>query len=436
MGMQAVIAQHTLSGTVTAVASKSVAHRMLMLAALCDAPTCINCNTTSKDIDATVGCLEALGARVCRSAGRLDVYPRGSNADTGCLLDCGESGSTLRFFLPVVCALGCRASLTGHGRLSERPLSPLYEELRSHGCDLSPQGVFPLTVSGRLEGGTYVLPGNVSSQYATGLMLAAPLLDRPTEILVSEPVQSAPYLQLTIDALKTFGVAVHADGAERDGTAYRRFYIDPAEGRLASPGVCTVEGDWSNAAFWLAADALGSTVAVRGLSATSAQGDRAILSALASFGVRVSQTDDAVSVQADTLHAATLDVGNIPDLVPPIAAVASCAQGTTRLTNAGRLRLKESDRLATVTAALKAFGIDARVDGDELQITGGSRLVGGTVDAANDHRIAMMGSVLAAHAAGQTVIRGADCVSKSYPAFFRDLKGLGGIVRELSEGSD
>lgn len=433
--MNVSIGQHALAGTVPAVASKSVAHRVLMLAALCDAPTEISCNTTSQDIEATMHCLEALGARIEREGRYIRVTPCTGAGPEQPLLDCSESGSTLRFLLPVVCALGRGASLTGHGRLAERPLSPLYEELCAHGCTLSPQGIFPLVVEGRLGGGTYLLPGNVSSQYATGLMLAAPLLAEPTEILVRKPVQSAPYLQLTIDALAAFGVRVQVGDDLRDGVPHRRFFIDPEKGRLVSPGSYAVEGDWSNASFWFAADALGSKVAVKGLSDTSAQGDRAILSALASFGAEVTRSDASISVAAGTLHATTIDVGNIPDLVPPIAAVAARAEGTTHLTNAGRLRLKESDRLATVTAALRAFGVDARATGDELVICGGSTLTGCTVDAANDHRIAMMASVLAAHAEGETTICGAECVSKSYPAFYQDFERLGGIVRETAEGS-
>ena len=431
------IGQARLSGTVPAVASKSVAHRMLICAALCDGPTEIACNTTSADIAATVRCLASLGASITPEDGHgFSVRPRSDEpGHPVATLDCGESGSTLRFLLPVVCALGCGGSLVGHGRLAERPLSPLYEQLLEHGCSLSPQGAFPLEVSGKLSGGTFVLPGDVSSQYVTGLLLTAPLLDEPTEILVAEPVQSAPYIALTIGALESFGIDVNVSRTERERLPHLRYRVDPAQGRLSSPGSCTVEGDWSNAAFWLAADALGSDIAVSGLEETSAQGDRAILSVLESFGATTAKAGGKMVVNAESLHGADIDVADIPDLVPPLAAVAAAASGTTHLTNAGRLRLKESDRLATVTASLRAFGVDARVIGDDIHIVGGASLHGATVDAANDHRIAMLASILATRAAGTTTVLGADCVGKSYPAFYQDFSALGGDVRPAADGS-
>lgn len=428
-----------LGGRVAAIASKSMAHRLLILAALSSGTCDINCNASSEDIEATIRCIEALGGTVAPTRLGFRVTPIPSAGEPGCplgpILDCGESGSTLRFMLPVACALGANARFVVRGRLAERPLSPLYERISSHGCTLSPQGTWPLETSGQLCTGRYVLPGNVSSQYISGLLLAASVLKGTTQILVREPVQSAPYVTLTINALNSFGVRVDK-GREYVGDAWHASYVlDPSASSRPKAHVVDVEGDWSNAAFWLAAGALDERpVTVTGLNLASAQGDRAILAALALFGAQIARSSTEITVRSAPLRPVELDVSDIPDLVPPLVAVAARAAGTTRLKNAGRLRLKESDRLATTSAAVCALGGDAWVEGDDLFVRGASRLAGGTVDAAGDHRIAMLGALLATHARQPSTILGAHCVSKSYPRFFEDFASLGGIcnVQEAS----
>lgn len=425
-----------LTGTIDAIASKSMAHRLLICAALCPGPTTITCTTTSKDIEATIACLEALGARVVREGDQLKVTPipgtsatdNRRQATTGALLDCGESGSTLRFMLPVACALGCNASLTGHGRLADRPLSPLYEELIAGGCDLSEQGSFPLATSGTLRAGRFELPGNVSSQYISGLLLASPLLDGPSEVCVTEPVESRPYVNLTTSALRSFGVHVEEiRDVNTAGQRVTRFVVSPAT-PYTSCGQITVEGDWSNAGFWLAAGALGKGVSVSALDLASRQGDRSMLAALAKLGARVERSGDTASVSAGAPCACEMNVSDFPDLVPPLAAVAALAPGTTRLTGCGRLRLKESDRIETVCAGLSALGANITSEGDDIVIEGRKALDGGEVDAANDHRIAMMAAIAATRCTAPVTIHGAECVQKSYPAFFEDYAKLDGLV--------
>lgn len=435
--MRALIQPGALSGEVVAPSSKSEAHRLLICAALAPGTTDIDCTTTSQDIDATAGCLEALGARVTRTRRGFRVVPVPGTSATdnlpearrGALLDCGESGSTLRFLLPVVAALGCDARLTGRGRLPQRPLSPLYEELASHGCELSPQGAMPLAVGGRLAPGRFSLPGDVSSQYVSGLLLAAPLMGAPVEVVVGEPVESRPYIDITVDALARFGVEVTESAAADDAGRPARSFVVCAPRGLRSPGTVGVGGDWSNAAFWLAAGSVGGEgVAVRGVDVKSSQGDRQVLGALALLGARVLRGREGAASSPDRLVGRTIDVRSCPDLVPPLAAVAALAEGTTRVTGAARLRIKESDRLATVSAAINALGGHAEETDDGLLIEGRARLSGGTVDAANDHRIAMMAAVLATRCEGPTAIEGAECVAKSYPAFFEDFASLGGHV--------
>lgn len=437
--MNVTIRPGALTGEVRAPSSKSEAHRLLICAALAPGTTDIDCTSTSDDIDATIGCLEALGARVARTRRGFRVVPvPGTSASDnrpegrrGALLDCGESGSTLRFLLPVVAALGCDARLTGHGRLPQRPLSPLYEQLQAHGAELSPQGVMPLAVGGRARAGRYELPGDVSSQYVSGLLMAAPLMGGPVEVLVREPIESRPYIDITVRALASFGVEVSESAARTGDGAPARSFVASAPRGLASPGAVSVGGDWSGAAFWLAAGAIaGDGVAVSGLDLGSAQGDRQVLAALALLGGRVLRSPEGAACAPDHLRGHDLMVASCPDLVPPLAAAAALAEGVTRIRGAERLRLKESDRLETVSAAINALGGRATVVDDGLDIEGVGELAGGTVDAAGDHRIAMMAAVLACRCASPVTIVGAECVSKSYPAFFEDYAALGGSVRK------
>lgn len=436
--MDVVITPNELTGSIDAIASKSMAHRLLICAALSSAPTTITCTTTSKDIEATIECLRALGATIERIGDKLHVEPLfdqegNTKVAQGALLDCGESGSTLRFMLPVVAALGFDAALTGHGRLSQRPLSPLYEELIVGGCNLSEQGTFPLFVKGKLRAGRFELPGNVSSQYISGLMLAAPLMQGTTEIRVSNPIESKPYLDLTISALKSFGVEV-ASVQQVDATdpskTYTCFSITDGS-RYTSCGAIDVEGDWSNAAFWLAIGALGSGMTVTNIDLMSRQGDKAILAALAKLGARVSRQGKSASVCLSTPQATIIDASNFPDLVPPLAAVAALTPGHTSITNCARLRLKESDRIETVCTGLAALGAAITSTEDTIEIDGKEMLEGGTINAANDHRIAMMGAVAAMRCASEVTIEGAECTEKSYPAFFDDYARLGGIVKVI-----
>lgn len=433
--MDVTITPHELGGTIRAIASKSMAHRLLICAALCPGPTSVHCATTSRDIEATIRCLGALGARIKRDGEWLRVTPlAGTSASDNirasrdnAQLDCGESGSTLRFILPVVCALGGPASITCHGRLIERPLSPLYEELIAGGAKLTEPGYSPIKVKGRLRAGRFELPGNVSSQYVSGLLLAAPLLGGPSEVLVGKPIESRPYIDLTIAALSAFGVEVDEVQEQHGERNLTCFSLSPST-PYRSPGEVKVEGDWSNAAIWLAAGALGGELSVTGLNLASRQGDRAVLAALAKMGARVRRGQNSATVSPGAPTGSEMDVSNIPDLVPPLAAVAALAPGTTRLTGCARLRLKESDRIETVCAGLGALGAQITNEGDDIIVEGLPHLSGGLVDAAGDHRIPMMAAIAATRCRTPVTIRGAECVEKSYPTFFDDYRALGGIV--------
>ena len=421
--MNVIVHPSDIAGTVAAIPSKSMAHRLLICAALSNGPTSITCSTSSDDINATVSCLEALGARIQRTPGGFLVEPVSAPVE-GALLDCGESGSTLRFLLPVACALGGQVTFFGHGRLSERPIAPLTDQLTAHGAELSCSSGLPMDVSGKLAGGVFELPGNVSSQFVSGLLMAGPLVRDGLAIKVTEPVESRSYIELTIDALASFGVAVKVKHVSE-----ATIYIVEPDAKFQTPGKIDVEGDWSNAAFWLAAGALSEGgVTVLGLNQQSHQGDRAILGALAFMGARVSRANQLVATSRAPLAGCTLNVSDCPDLVPPLALVAAQAEGLTLICGARRLRMKESDRLATVSACIEAMGGKVETTGDGLVIHGREKLVGATVDAAGDHRIAMMAAIAACFAEGPTTILDAECVRKSYPYFFNHLQALGARV--------
>jgi len=401
-------------GTLPSFPSKSEAHRYLICAALADAPTHIVCAASNDDIDATISCLCALGASIERTQDGFDVTPIKNIPDTA-TMDCGESGSTLRFLLPVICALGTKAQLHLHGRLPARPLSPLDTLLSEHGATISPQGSNPLEVSGKISGNDFSIAANVSSQFISGLLFALPLLDldTPATIRLLGKIESRPYLDMTLSALAAFGIAVK----EQDGVL-----TIPAHARFTSPGTLAVGGDWSGAAPWLCMGAVGKhPLTVTGLDTASGQGDKAILSVLSDMGAQIEVRENAITVTPAPLHGIALNAANIPDLVPVIAATAALAEGTTRITGAARLRIKESDRLATTTAVLTALGADVRETDDGLVIVGKPALSGGFVDAYGDHRIAMTAALASLGCKEPVTIEGAQAVAKSYPTFWEQL---------------
>ena len=412
------------SGKLTAAASKSEAHRLLICAALADKPSWLDLGQPSQDILATMRCLEALGAEIEPSGGRYYLIPINRwNDREPCVMDCGESGSTLRFLMPAAGALGSEAEVRVSGRLGQRPMEPLVEQLKAHGCRITdPDGVTGgRTIAGQLQPGDYRLPGNVSSQFISGLLMALPLLCSDSRLIVEGPLESAGYIDLTIQALKTFGVTLkeEPDGWTIPGVGY------------CTPGQVRAGGDWSNAAPWLCMGLLGGDgMTVLGLDAQSKQGDKAIVSLLTQMGGQVTQTETEVTVKPGTRQPVTIDARQIPDLVPVLAAAAAAIPGKTRIEGAGRLRLKESDRLATTAQMLTALGAQVEETEDGLLIQGQRTLSGGVCDAAGDHRIAMAAAVASAACTGPVTITGAEAVQKSYPAFWADLKAVGRVVTE------
>ena len=402
-----------LSGTVNVIQSKSYAHRILLGASLAEltggGKTEILLENDSEDIRATKRVTAGL-------QGREGV------------LDCGESGTTLRFMVPVCAALGLQEEtrFTGHGRLMQRPMEPLLKAMEPHGVTFRYEENM-LVCSGKMSAGEYTIAAGVSSQFISGLLYALPLLEDDSVLKLTGMVESRPYIDITLDVLKDFGILIRE--TEPEGIESVRFEI-PGGQAYCGPETMKVEGDWSNAAFWLAAGAAGGDpVTVTGLNLCSVQGDRKICDVLRAFGASVTEDAAAGSVTCSgpadgILQGCDIDAKDIPDLVPVISVVAAAAQGDTRIYNAGRLRIKESDRLTTVTALLTALGASAEEGDDFLLIHGEGGLRGGTADGAGDHRIVMSAAAAAVLCRESVTILGAEAVNKSYPGFFEEREKL------------
>lgn len=405
------------TGEVHIPASKSQAHRMLLCAAMGEKEVTLRCRGLSKDILATVACLKALGASVDAEGEVLHLRPVSAPPPGLCPLPCGESGSTLRFLLPLVGVLGASAVFEREGRLPERPIEPLRRELCRNGMDIRGDGA-RLYCSGQLRPGAFSLPGNISSQYISALLMTLPLLEGESTLHIEGALESAAYVAMTEEVLRLGGVQ-----AEKTGAGYR---IPGGQHCRFAPEL-SVEGDYSNAAFFLCAGALSERgIRVTGLDPQSRQGDRAIVPLLEEMGAQVASDGSSVTVKRAALHGITIDASPIPDLIPVLSVVAAAASGETRVIHAQRLRLKESDRLHSTTQMLRALGAEAEELPDGLVIRGGRTLAGGTVDACGDHRIAMSAAVAGGICRGAVTICGSECVQKSYPDFWTDFQQLKG----------
>lgn len=405
------------TGEVHIPASKSQAHRMLLCAAMGENEVTLRCRGLSKDILATVACLKALGASVDAEGEVLHLRPVSAPPPGLCPLPCGESGSTLRFLLPLVGVLGASAVFEREGRLPERPIEPLRRELCRNGMDIRGDGA-RLYCSGQLRPGAFSLPGNISSQYISALLMTLPLLEGESTLRIEGALESAAYVAMTEEVLRLGGVQT-----EKTGAGYRI----PGGQRCRFAPELSVEGDYSNAAFFLCAGALSERgIRVTGLDPQSRQGDRAIVPLLEEMGAQVASDGSSVTVKRAALHGITIDASPIPDLIPVLSVVAAAASGETRVIHAQRLRLKESDRLHSTTQMLRALGAEAEELPDGLVIRGGRTLAGGTVDACGDHRIAMSAAVAGGICRGAVTICGSECVQKSYPDFWTDFQQLKG----------
>lgn len=396
--------QHSnISGTVQLPPSKSVAHRALICSFLAG---CGNvCGLIdSKDMQATLGVIAAL-------------------KENKPVADCIESGSTLRFMIPVAAALGKTIKFVGRGKLPERPIGDYLRLLPEHGVECTCTGTLPLTVSGQLTPGRFEIAGDVSSQYITGLLLALPILDGDSEIVLITELQSKPYVDMTVKVMADYGVRVE----ERENS-----YFIPGNQQYSVRDY-SVEADWSQAAFFMVAGALYGDVRLCGLDINSAQGDKRIVDVLRQFGADVSVEGSAVIVKKSDLRGTEIDATDIPDMVPSIAVAAAYAQGKTVIKGAQRLRFKESDRIKSIIYNLERLGANVQETEDGMIITG-SRLHFANMKGFNDHRIVMAMTVAATGVDGISTIDDAQSINKSYPDFFTDYNGIGGNVNVFISG--
>ena len=406
-----------LGGKISAISSKSHAHRALICAALAKTPSKIICDSVNDDIMATASCLNAMGAQIDYHDGIFTVNPIDPGEKKGrVFLNCRERGSTLRFLLPIVCALGLEAKIDMEGHLPQRPMGELVDELIRHGAKIEQKGS-SLYVGGKLCAGKFLIAGNVSSQYISGILFAMCVLKVPSSLEVIGEVQSRSYIDMTLDAIREFGITVE----EKDSL----FSISGIEDFTGKD--LRIEGDWSNAAFWLCAGAMGGNgICVDHLAFHSSQGDRRIEELLAEFGANVERENDSLTVKSAALSGIEIDASNIPDLVPVLCAVACAASGKTVIKNAERLRIKESDRLEAIYDMLQSLGACFTPTKDGIIIEGNKPLKGGSVNSYNDHRMAMTAAILSTICKGEVEILDAQCVKKSYPDFWNAFNALGG----------
>ena len=439
------------SSHVTAISSKSYVHRLIIAASLYGEGTCIITNIMSADMEATVRAVNALGAdvKVIRSSDdRYEirvVRPLGSKITNSCVVDCGESGSTARFILPLAAFFADEATVTGLGRLPERPMGPLCDVLRSAGVTVSADNL-PITVSGDPLAGEYEIAGNVSSQFISGLLFLLPLLDGRSTLTITGKLESAAYVDMTVDVLAKFGVSI-----ER---SLNVFTIDPPLKNMNEASRCIVsEGDWSNAAYIMTIASLGSgkafdSLTIDGLAYNSIQGDRAVADIMRDFGIDVSlkQGEDPSSsgytIKGRPTKPVDVDCSQIPDLVPALAVLAAYAEGDSIFRNVERLRMKECDRIDAVSQMLSTVHVMVDITSDhetgsETMIVhgkGGSSPVVNVpvIDSFNDHRIAMAAAAIALAEDVPVIINDPMAVNKSYPGFY-DVVATLGIANDQGE---
>ena len=417
--MQITVQRSKISGEVDAPPSKSYAQRALAGALLVRGTTTIRNPSRSDDALAAMRIISQLGASIDDQGDHLVV--KGGFNPKGQKLDCGEAGLSLRMFSPIAALADQTMMMNGTGSLLKRPVQMITDSLNQLGCRCQSQdGFLPVWIKGPLKSGKAAIDGSVSSQLVTGILMALPVVRGDSEIIVNN-LQSLPYIDMTINILKQFGIFVTHH-------QYERFQISGKQ--KYRPAIITVEGDWSGAAFLLVAGALAGSVTVAGLQADSLQADRQILRALGFAGARIGITEDRVSVSRDELRAFDFDATHCPDLFPPLVALAAHCNGVSRIEGVGRLIHKESNRAKVLQEEFYKLGISIRQEGGNLYVTGPSLMKNGEVDSRGDHRIAMAAATLAMIARTPVKISGSECVAKSYPGFYRDLKSLGGRIDE------
>ena len=412
-----VISSSQYFGNVDSIPSKSDAHRAIICALISRCKCKISPIVLSNDIKATIGAVQALGAKCVIDGNTLTIDSSGDLAESA-TVDCMESGSTLRFMLPVAAALGVKSDFIGSGRLPERPVDEYVPLFSSHGAEMT-NSHLPLTVKGKLTGGEYTISGNVSSQYITGLLIALCYTKQKSVINISTNLESKGYVDMTLRTLEKFGAKIISKS--------NSYIIEPSDLHCDE---YRVEGDWSQASYFLTAGLIGGEVSVNNLTLSSLQADKRFVGIAKQFGGDISVKSGVAAAKKSDLYGTEIDASQCPDLVPTLGVLAAFAKGDTVIYNAARLRIKESDRIKSVCNALNAFGIETIEYPDGMKIKGGTAKFG-DIDCCNDHRIPMAFSVMAGALDGESAFKGAQCINKSYPEFFEDFAKIGGNYKWL-----
>lgn len=404
------ITPNELCGEIIAPPSKSMAHRLLIGAALAKGESTISGLSFSKDIIATIDALKALGAKIHIKNDIAVIEGINKSAEKSDIF-CNESGSTLRFLIPIAAALGVNATFKGEGKLPQRPITPYLTQLSHKGIVFDYNNTMPFSISGQLLPGEYEMAGDVSSQFITGLLFALPLLEGDSKLTITSKLESRPYVDLTVSALRKFGITI---------TECENAYFIKGNQNFKCNNVY-VEGDYSQAAFFYVANALGCKIKLKNLDEQSLQGDKKIIEII-----------NKVCYNNKRLIAFEVDGSDIPDIVPILTVLACFCEGESRIYNVARLRIKESDRLEAISSCLNKLGGRVIATEDSLIIQGVPYIRGGEVDSFNDHRIAMSMAIAAIRCHGVIQIKNASCVEKSYPNFFEEYKKLGGVVNVIN----
>jgi 3-phosphoshikimate 1-carboxyvinyltransferase len=424
--MEMTIYPSSLAGEILIPPSKSMSHRAIICAGLAEGISTISNAGVSQDIEATCEAMGSFGVVVGNAASSLRIEGSAALELKSSRINCRESGSTLRFIIPIAALTGKSVTFYGEGKLVERSLVPYFRIFEKQRIKYETDcGKLPLCINGRLAPGEFQLEGNISSQFVSGLMFALPLLGGDSQITITTELESKAYIDLTMKVLKGFSIYI-------ENHDYRTFIVKGNQKYRATD--YHVEGDFSQAAFWLTAGALGSELVCRGLDMGSLQGDKAVVDIIGEMGGRLVIDGDTVrSLTADT-KGKVIDASQCPDLVPILAVLGALSEGRTEIVNAQRLRLKESDRLKAISSELGKLGACIMEKPEGLIIDGIKSLRGGRVDSWNDHRIAMALAVAATRCEAPVIISNASCVKKSYPDFWEHYKVLGGRIDERDMG--
>jgi len=420
-----------LNGKVKIPPSKSLSHRAVIAAGLSNGECSIDNISMSEDIIATCEIMEKLGVNIKRLPSNLKICGEGKpmftlSENLSNELQCNESGSTLRFLIPIAMLTGEKIVFNGKSKLVQRTLKPYYDIFDKQNVKYTTNnGNLPLTVEGSLKPGVFKLRGDVSSQFITGLIYSLPLLDGDSIIKITTKMESIGYIDLTLDVLSKFGVKI-------ENNNYREFKIKGNQHYNRRD--YRVEGDFSQAAFYLAAGVLGGEVECMDLNMESLQGDRVIVDIIKNMGGKITIKDGILKASMSDLKGTIIDASQCPDLVPIVAVLAALSEGTTEIINAGRVRIKESDRLKAMATELNKIGAEVIEKEDSLIIHGKPCLKGGVVSSWNDHRIAMAMAIASIRCSEELTIEDSGAVKKSYPEFYEDFKSLGGKVNERTMG--